>query len=139
MKKLVLLAAAAAATLTATAASAQPWGYGRDYDRRSYDRDYRYDRGHRYDRGYGYDRGSREDRHWNGRWARGGYLPPAYRHRGYVVYDYGRYRLRPPPRGYYWYRSGNDYVLAAIATGLILDVLAGDNGYSGGGYYGRGW
>ena len=38
--------------------------------------------------------------------------------------DYYRYRLRPPPRGYYWYRTGNDYVLAAIATGLIFDVIA---------------
>lgn len=56
-------------------------------------------------------------------WRRGAYLPPSYRDRGYVVYDYGRYRLRPPPRGYYWYRDGNDYLLAAIATGLILDVI----------------
>ncbi len=59
-------------------------------------------------------------------WRRGAYLPPYYRSRGYVVYDYGRYRLRPPPRGYYWYRDGNDYLLAAIATGLILDVIIND-------------
>lgn len=57
-------------------------------------------------------------------WQRGGYLPPAYR--GYVVSDYGRYRLRPPPRGYHWVRANNDYVLAAIATGLILEVIAGN-------------
>ena len=56
-------------------------------------------------------------------WRRGGYLPPHYRGGGYVVRDYGHYRLRPPPRGYYWYRTGNDYVLAAIATGLIFDVI----------------
>ncbi|WP_419255134.1 RcnB family protein [Caulobacter sp. ErkDOM-YI] len=56
-------------------------------------------------------------------WRRGAYLPPYYRGSGYVVHDYGRYRLRPPPRGYYWYRTGNDYVLAAIATGLIFDVI----------------
>ena len=54
-------------------------------------------------------------------WQRGGYLPPTYR--GYVVRDYGRYGLRAPPRGYYWYQSGNDYILAAIATGLIFDVI----------------
>lgn len=54
-------------------------------------------------------------------WRRGAYLPPAYR--GYVVRDYGRYGLRAPPRGYYWYQSGNDYILAAIATGLIFDVI----------------
>jgi Ni/Co efflux regulator RcnB len=54
-------------------------------------------------------------------WRRGGYLPPYYR--GYVVNDYARYRLRPPPRGYYWYRVGDDYLLAAVTTGLITDLL----------------
>ena len=57
-------------------------------------------------------------------WRRGSYLPSYYRGHGYVVNDYYRYQLRPPPRGYYWYRTGNDYVLAAIATGLIFDVIA---------------
>ncbi|PLR26845.1 hypothetical protein SGCZBJ_08775 [Caulobacter zeae] len=56
-------------------------------------------------------------------WRRGGYLPPYYRGGGYVVHDYGRYHLRQPPRGYYWYRAGNDYVLAAIATGLIFEII----------------
>jgi Ni/Co efflux regulator RcnB len=56
-------------------------------------------------------------------WRRGGYLPPYYRGNTYVIRDYGYYRLRPPPRGYYWYRAGNDYVLAAIATGLIFDII----------------
>ncbi len=54
-------------------------------------------------------------------WRRGGYLPQSYR--SYVVRDYGRYGLRAPPRGYYWYQSGNDYLLAAIATGLIFDIV----------------
>ena len=27
------------------------------------------------------------------------------------------------PRGYHWVRSGDDYVLAAIATGVILQTL----------------
>jgi Ni/Co efflux regulator RcnB len=56
-------------------------------------------------------------------WRRGAYLPPSYRGRGYVVHDYGRYGLRAPPRGYYWYRDGDNYLLAALATGLILDVI----------------
>lgn len=56
-------------------------------------------------------------------WRRGGYLPPYYRGGAYVIHDYGYYRLRPPPRGYYWYRAGNDYVLAAITTGLIFDII----------------
>jgi Ni/Co efflux regulator RcnB len=54
-------------------------------------------------------------------WRRGGYLPPAYR--GYIVRDYGRYGLRPPPRGYYWYNVNGDYLLAAMATGLIFDII----------------
>jgi Ni/Co efflux regulator RcnB len=56
-------------------------------------------------------------------WRRGAYLPRYYRSNDYRIYDYGRYRLRPPPRGYYWYRSGDDYLLAAIATGLIFEVI----------------
>jgi Ni/Co efflux regulator RcnB len=54
-------------------------------------------------------------------WRRGVTLPGYYR--GYVVNDYNRYRLRPPPRGYAWYRVGDDYLLAAIATGLILEAI----------------
>jgi Ni/Co efflux regulator RcnB len=38
------------------------------------------------------------------------------------VRDYGYYRLRPPPRGYHWVRADNDYLLVAIATGVILDI-----------------
>lgn len=54
-------------------------------------------------------------------WQRGMVLPPVYRN--YVIYDYGRYRLRPPPRGYHWVRHNDDYLLVAIATGIILDVI----------------
>lgn len=54
-------------------------------------------------------------------WRRGAYLPPSYR--GYIVNDYSHYRLRPPPRGYAWYRVDNDYLLAAVATGLIFDII----------------
>lgn len=58
-------------------------------------------------------------------WRRGQRLPNYYQ--SYVIYDYPRYRLRPPPRGYHWVRSNNDYILAAIATGLILEVIS--NGF----------
>lgn len=56
-------------------------------------------------------------------WRRGQVLPPAYR--GSYVYDYNRYGLRSPPPGYRWYYSNGDYVLAAIATGVILDLFLG--------------
>jgi Ni/Co efflux regulator RcnB len=55
------------------------------------------------------------------RFIRGQFLPQEYR--GYVVNDYDRYHLRRPPRGYYWYRAGDDYVLAALASGLIFEVI----------------
>ena len=58
-------------------------------------------------------------------WSYGQRLPAAYVSRGYVVNDYGRYGLRPPPRGYQYVRSGNDVVLAAVAGGLITAVIAG--------------
>jgi Ni/Co efflux regulator RcnB len=54
-------------------------------------------------------------------WRRGAYLPPNYR--GYVVRDYHRYHLRPPPRGYEWRQVGNDYLLVALATGLIFEII----------------
>ena len=59
-------------------------------------------------------------------WRRGQHLPPDFR--GDIVSDYARYHLRRPPRGYYWYRAGDDFVLVAVATGMIFDVI-GAEGY----------
>ncbi|MGY0613209.1 MULTISPECIES: RcnB family protein [unclassified Luteimonas] len=59
-------------------------------------------------------------------WARGrhygysGYAPT------YVVNQYGHYGLRQPPRGHHWRRSdAGDFLLVAIATGIIADVITG--------------
>jgi len=60
-----------------------------------------------------------------GRWRRGDFLPPAYR--GYAINDYARYHLRRPPYGYYWCRNGDDYLLVAAASGLIFEVINGDD------------
>ena len=57
------------------------------------------------------------------RWERGGYLPRSYWGPSYVVYDYGRYGLHRPPYGYRWYNVNGDYVLAALAGGLIAEAL----------------
>ena len=54
---------------------------------------------------------------------RGGRLPAEYRGRTYVVDDWRGHHLSAPPRGYHWVQAGSDYVLAAVATGVILDVL----------------
>jgi len=40
-----------------------------------------------------------------------------------VVNDWRGHHLSPPPRGYQWVQVGNDYVLAAIATGIIAQLL----------------
>jgi len=58
------------------------------------------------------------------RWSRGarydtrGYAPT------YVVRDYGYYGLREPPRGHHWRRDDRgDFILVAVATGLIASVI----------------
>ena len=56
-------------------------------------------------------------------WYRGSRLPPQYRSRQYVVDDWRGHRLSAPPRGYHWVQAGNDYVLVAIATGIIASIL----------------
>ena len=98
-------------------------------------------------RGFEQQRG-RGDPHWNGRrgnphqngergdphrgergagpdhrYYRGDRLPPEYRSRSYVVDDWRGHRLSAPPRGYHWVQMGGDYVLVAIATGVILQLL----------------
>ena len=58
------------------------------------------------------------------RWVRGG----RYYDRGYgptyAVSNYYGYGLRAPPRGYYWRRSdAGDFLLVALATGIIADLV----------------
>jgi len=68
---------------------------------------------------------------WRGRgagpehnWYRGSTLPREYRGRNYVVDDWRGHHLYAPPSGYHWVQSpGGDYVLAAIATGVIAAIL----------------
>jgi Ni/Co efflux regulator RcnB len=55
-------------------------------------------------------------------WQRGHHLPGHYRTSRYVV-DYRHYRLAPPPYGYHYVRVDDHVVLAAIASGLISEVL----------------
>ena len=92
----------------------------RDNDRHG--RDDRNDRNDRYDaRQYHRDDvrggGPRHDM------RRGQRLSQEYRSNRYVVSDWRARHLSAPPRGHHWVRAGNDYVLAAIATGVIAQVL----------------
>src|SRR3546814_236595 len=58
------------------------------------------------------------------RWSRGHRYYRAGYGRTYVVNDYYSYGLRRPPSGYYWRRSdAGDYLLVAIATGIIADLI----------------
>ena len=50
-------------------------------------------------------------------------LPQQYRNHNYVVNDWRAHRLSAPPPGYQWVQTGADYVLIAIATGLIVQLL----------------
>jgi len=118
MFKHVAATLVALSLVTTSAAMAEPRGehHGdRDYsDRHSgyYERDQRHD--HFYGSQYGY-----EHRHWR----RGERLPGFYYAPAHIVRDYHVYELRRPPRGYHWVRVGRDAVLAAIATGIVMDVI----------------
>jgi Ni/Co efflux regulator RcnB len=80
-------------------------GHGHGHD------DHWHDRGH-------HDHGRHGHPHHH--WERG----HRYDGRIVVVHEYERVHLRPPPRGYHWVRDdNNDYVLVAIATGIILDYV----------------
>lgn len=76
-------------------------------------------------------RGRGADRAWqpgdgrgqpNRGWSRGQRLPGGYHGQGV---DYRSERLRRPPAGYRWVRVGNDYVLMATSTGMIMEVIKG--------------
>ncbi len=112
MKQIFTLALALS-LLSGTAAMAQPNFQGRnDQGRNGPDR---------YDQ-YRNDPGVRMS---SPRFSRGDRLPEQYRRdRRYVVNDWQQRHLRRPPRGYHWVRDDNDnYFLAAITTGLILDLM----------------
>ncbi len=60
-------------------------------------------------------------------WRRGDRLPSYYRDR-YDEVDWRDCGLRAPPRGYRYVEDDRgNYLLVAIATGVILSVLLGDN------------
>lgn len=75
---------------------------------------------------------SHNDHMRNGRGAGPGHAyyqgdryPAEYRNRSYWVSDWRGHNLSAPPRGYQWVQSGNDYVLIAIASGIIAQLILG--------------
>ena len=97
----------------------------RDDDRRSERRDD--DRGHDNRREARYNDG-RDGRGAgpNHNYRKGDRMPRDYRSRQYVVDDWRGHRLSAPPRGYHWVQTGGDYVLVAIASGIILQLFLGN-------------
>lgn len=56
-------------------------------------------------------------------WRKGDRLDQDYRNRQYVVDDWHGYGLRQPPRGYQWVGVGGDFLLVAVASGVIAQVV----------------
>ena len=97
MKRTLLTALAVVMTISAPAAFAQP---GRDHD---------------------HDRG---DFHRHAEWKKGYHLRNEDWSRGHQI-DWRARHLRRPPRGYEWREVDGNYVMAAVATGIIASVIAG--------------
>lgn len=71
---------------------------------------------------------SNRQHQWSGhtqRYQRGDHLPYQYRQRQYYVNDWRAHRgLYAPPYGYHWVQAdGGDYLLVALATGVIANLL----------------
>lgn len=130
MKAPTLIAAAVATlmTLGTLPAQAQPGGgprdelvrpgpgksrdARRDHDRREVQRERRIERFEHFNaRGPAFRTGLR--------------LPPLFLHPSYGVVDHRLHRLPPPPRGHRWVQVGPDYVLIAIGSGLIVQIVLG--------------
>jgi Ni/Co efflux regulator RcnB len=59
-------------------------------------------------------------------WARGDRLSNQYRANRYVVSDWRANRLRQPTRGYHWVHVNDQYLLTAIASGVIAEIAFGN-------------
>lgn len=58
------------------------------------------------------------------RFHRGGYLPGQYRSHAYYVNDWHAHpRLYAPPYGQQWVNVDGEFLLVALATGLIVNAL----------------
>lgn len=117
-------------SLAVQAQPGPPPGRGNGHGPQDMRHDGRHDDRGRHDQRY--DRHA--ERHDNGRrgggpdhnWYKGSRVPPQYRSQHYVVNDWRGHRLSAPPRGYHWIQNGGDYLLVAIATGVIASMVLGN-------------
>lgn len=117
--------------------SRQGWQNGQQQPRQ-YDSQRQYERQGQqpqYSQQYGYN----QQGHYNGygrnaqqgawgarapQYRRGEYVPDQYRQRQYYVNDWRAHHLYAPPYGYQWVQAdGGDYLLVALASGLIANLL----------------
>jgi len=56
-------------------------------------------------------------------WKKGYHMRDEDWHRGEAV-DYRTYHLKRPPDGYEWREVDGNFVMAAVATGIIASVVA---------------
>ena len=121
-------AAAAIVMAVSLAANSLACAQGHGNDRGRANNDRRGDHARQHDRGSDQYRGRGNNdwqrQEWRGQeWRRGDRLPPEFRHRQYIVNDWRGHHLSPPPPGYRWVQHGSDYVLVAIASGIIAQLL----------------
>ena len=112
-------------TIMAMSLAAGGFAYAQGNDRNDRGRNEQSQRGDQYDRpdNRGPARNDERGAGPNHAYHKGDRLPTAEHHRQYVVDDWRNHHLTAPPRGYHWVQSGNDYVLVAIATGIIARLL----------------
>jgi Ni/Co efflux regulator RcnB len=126
MKTRTIICALAAASLSLGSLPSFAQGHGHDKD---HDRDRGHDNRHgdRHDNRHDARDHQRADHYYYGargpEWRRGGRVPAQYRDRQYVVNDWRGHHLHAPPRGQQWVQVGGDYVLVAIATGVIVQLM----------------
>jgi len=70
------------------------------------------------------DRDHHDNHHYvhHDEWRKGAHMNHDDWNRGEQV-DYRHYHLHAPPRGYQWREVDGNYVLAAVATGVIASVI----------------
>ena len=135
--RILSVSIAACLGLGSLAAQAQPGpppGRGNGHGAHDMRHDGRHDDRGRHEQRYDRRDDRRADRHDNGRrgggpdhnWYKGSRVPPQYRSQHYVVNDWRGHHLSAPPRGYHWIQNGGDYLLVAIATGVIASMVLGN-------------
>lgn len=132
--RILCASVAACLCLGSLAVQAQPnhsSGHGKGHGQQDARHGGRHDERGRHDHRVKKHDDRRMERHDNGRrgggpdhnWHKGSRVPPQYRSQHYVVNDWRGHHLSAPPRGYHWIQNGGDYLLVAIATGVIASMV----------------